>query len=90
MIEPLTYLINKSFTDCIILRELRFARIVPILKAGDQTQIKITDPYQCSLFSQKSLENHIYIALFWSSWMPIMFSMIISMALDGNTRNNRL
>ena len=34
-IEPLTYLINKSFSEGIFPTELKLARVVPILKAGD-------------------------------------------------------
>ena len=34
-IEPLTYLINKSFSEGIFPTELKLARLVPILKAGD-------------------------------------------------------
>ena len=34
MTEPLTYLINISFTEDIFPRELKFARIFAILKAG--------------------------------------------------------
>ena len=39
MIELFTYLKNKSFTEGIFPRELKFASIVPILNAGDLTQI---------------------------------------------------
>ena len=34
-IEPLTYLINKSFSEGIFPTELKLARVVPILKTGD-------------------------------------------------------
>ena len=36
-IEPLTCLINRSFTDGIFPSELKLARIVPIFKSGDCT-----------------------------------------------------
>ena len=36
-IEPLTCLINRSFSDGIFPDELKLARIVPIFKSGDST-----------------------------------------------------
>ena len=38
-IKPLTYLINSSFMEGIFPSELKLARVVPIFKAGDQTQL---------------------------------------------------
>ena len=38
-LKPLTYLINKSFTEGIFPEELRLARVVPILKSGDPSLI---------------------------------------------------
>ena len=37
--KPLTYLINNSFTEGIFPVEQKHARVVPIFKAGDPTQI---------------------------------------------------
>ena len=34
-IEPLTCLINRSFTEGILLTELKLARVVPVYKSGD-------------------------------------------------------
>ena len=38
-LKPLTYLINKSFTEGIFPVELKLAWVVPIFTAGDPTQI---------------------------------------------------
>ena len=38
-IEPLTYLINTSFTEGVFPKELKLARVVPIFKIGDTTEL---------------------------------------------------
>ena len=38
-LTSLTYLINKAFTDGIFHVELKFSRVVPILKAGNPSQM---------------------------------------------------
>ena len=38
-IEPLTYLINTSFTEGVFSIELKLARVVPIFKIGNQTEL---------------------------------------------------
>ena len=38
-IEPLTLLINISFTEGVFSTELKLARLVPIFKTVDQTEI---------------------------------------------------
>ena len=50
MIEPLTYVINKSFTEGICHRELKFATIVHTMKVGDPTQITYYRPTPVIIF----------------------------------------
>ena len=52
-IEPLTYLINKSFSKGIFLTELKLARGVPILKAGDP--MFLTNYRPISIFFLKNI-----------------------------------
>ena len=69
-ITPLTYLINKSFKEGIFPVELNLARVVPILEAGDSSQIANYRPiYVLTLFS-KVLEK---IILFYTVWMITTF-----------------
>ena len=60
---PLTYLINKSFSEGIFPSELKLARVVPIFKAGDPTQITNYRPISVlTLFSkvfEKIMYNHV-------------------------------
>ena len=56
-IEPLAYLINKSFSEGIFLTELKLARVVPILKAGDPMFLTNYRPISILTFFQKYLRN---------------------------------
>ena len=42
-VVPLTYIINKSFSDGIFPSELKLARVVPIFKSGDASNISVVD-----------------------------------------------
>ena len=56
-IEPLTYLINKSFSEGIFPTELKLARVVPILKAGDPMLLTNYRPISILTFFSKYLRN---------------------------------
>ena len=55
-LKPLTYLINKSFTDGIFPVELKLARVVPILKASDLSQIANYKPISVLTLFSKVIE----------------------------------
>jgi len=59
-IEPLTYLINSSFTEGIFPSELKLARVVPIFKAGDPTQVNNYRPISVLSFFSKIFEKIMY------------------------------
>ena len=56
----MTYLINKSFTEGIFPEELKFARVVPIIKADDPSQIAKYRPISVLTFFSKVLEKIKY------------------------------
>ena len=46
-IKPLTGLINSSFQNVIFPDELKTAKVIPIFKHGDKTDIANLSPYLC-------------------------------------------
>ena len=63
-IEPLTYLINKSFSEGIFPTELKLARVVPILKAGDPMLLTNYRPISILTFFSKIFEKLMYCNIF--------------------------
>ena len=59
-LKPLTYLINRSFTEDVFPEELKLARVVPILKAGDPSQIANYRPISVLTFFSKVFEKIMY------------------------------
>ena len=59
-LKPLTYLINRSFTEGVFPEELKLARVVPILKAGDPSQIANYRPISVLTFFSKVFEKIMY------------------------------
>ena len=63
-IDVLTYVINRSFSDGIFPNELKLARVVPIFKSGDSSQITNYRPISVlSCFSkifERIMYNHLY------------------------------
>ena len=59
-IEPLTYLINKSFMGGVFPKELKLARVVPIFKAGDSALVTNYRPISVLSFFSKILEKIMY------------------------------
>ena len=57
---PLTYFINKYFTDGIVPVELKLARVVPILKAGDPSQIAYYRPIYVLTYFSEVFEKIMY------------------------------
>ena len=62
-IEPLTYLINTSFTEGVFPKELKLARVVPILKIGDKTELTNYRPISVLSFFSKVFEKIMYTHL---------------------------
>ena len=87
-LTPLTYLINKSFTDGIFPVELKLARVVPILKAGDPSQIANYRPISVLTFFSKVFEKIMYNCIFKSMDDNHVF-MNINMVLDRNIIPNK-
>ena len=54
-IEPLTYLINKSLSECIFPTELKLARVVLIFKAGDPLFLTNYRPISILTFFSKNI-----------------------------------
>ena len=63
-IEPLTYLINKSFSEGIFPTELKLARVVPILKEGDPMLLTNYRPISILTFFSKIFEKLMYCNIF--------------------------
>ena len=59
-IEPLTCLINRSFSDGIFPNELKLARVVPIFKSGDSTVLSNYRPISIVSFFAKVFEKLLY------------------------------
>ena len=59
-LKPLTYLINRSFTEGVFPEELKLARVVPILKAGDPSQIANYRPISVLTFFSKVFKKIMY------------------------------
>ena len=59
-LKPLTYLINKSFTKGIFPVELKLARVVPIFKARNPTQIANYRPISVLTLFSKVFEKIMY------------------------------
>ena len=57
---PLTYLINRSFIEGVFPEELKLARVVPFLKAGDPSQIANYRPIYVLTFFSKVFEKSMY------------------------------
>ena len=62
-IEPLTYLINTSFTEGVFPKELKLARVVPIFKIGDKTELTNYRPISVLSFFSKVFEKIMYTHL---------------------------
>ena len=58
-IEPLTYLINTSFTEGVFPKELKLARVVPIFKIGDKTELTNYRPISFSKVFEKIMYTHL-------------------------------
>ena len=59
-IEPLTYLINTSFTEGVFPIELKLARVVPIFKICNQTELTNYRPISVrSYFLEKIMYTHL-------------------------------
>ena len=56
-IEPLTYLINTPFTESVFPIELKLARVVPIFKIGNQTELTNYRPISVLSFFSNFVEN---------------------------------
>ena len=59
-IEPLTCLINRSFTEGILPTELKLARVVPIYKSGDSAILSNCRPISILSFFAKIYEKLLY------------------------------
>ena len=59
-LKPLTFLINKSFTEGIFHVELKLVRVVTIFKAGDPTQIANYRPISVPTSFSKVFEKIMY------------------------------
>ena len=62
-IEPLTYLINNSFTEGVFPKELKLARVVHIFKIGDKTELTNYRPISVLSFFSKFFEKIMYTHL---------------------------
>ena len=59
-IEPLTYLINTPFTEGVFPIELKLARVVPIFKIGNQTELTNYRPISVLSFFSYAFEKMMY------------------------------
>ena len=81
-IEPLTYITDKSFKDCVFPSELKLAKVVPIFKSGDSSKITNYRPISVYHFFQKCLKELCIITL--------TFCINTNLDLDRNTQLKRL
>ena len=86
--KPLTYLINKSFTEGIFPEELKLARVVPILKAGDPSQIANYRPISVLTLFSKVFEKIMYNCIL-KFWDDNHVFMNINMDLDRKVIPNK-
>ena len=59
-IKPLTHIIKKSFNEGVFPSELKLARVVPIFKSGDSTQVTNYRPISVLTFFSKIFERIMY------------------------------
>ncbi len=59
-IEPLTHLINQSIIEGVFPKELKLARVVPLFKSGDTTQVTNYRPISVLTFFSKIFERIMY------------------------------
>ena len=83
-LQQLTYLNNRSFTEGVFPEELKLARFVPILKAGDTSQIANYRPIYVLTFFSKVFEKIMYNCILKCMDYNHFF-MNINMVLDRNT-----
>ena len=57
-------MINRSFAEGVFSEELKLARVVSILKAGDPSQIANYRPIYVLTFFSKVFEKIMYICIF--------------------------
>ena len=87
-LKPLTYLINRSFTEGVFPEELKLARVIHILKAGDPSQIANYRPISVLTFFSKVFEKIMYNCILKCMDDNHVF-MNINMVLDRNTLPNK-
>ena len=87
-LKQLTYLINRSFTKGVFPEELKLARVVPILKAGDPSQIADYRPISVLKFFSKVFEKIMHNCILKFMDDNHVF-MNINMVLDRNTLPNK-
>ena len=77
-IQPLTFLINFLLKSGVFPSELKLAKVVPIFKVGDSSDLTIYRPISVLTFSAKVFEK-LFITKLWILLLKIMFFMITSM-----------
>ena len=79
-IEPLTDLINKSFSEGIFPTELKLAiaRVVPILKAGDPMFLTNYRPISILTFFSKIFEELMYCNIFYKKILSYLTVNLVS------------
>ena len=71
-LKPLTYLINKSIHQGIFPDELKIAKVFPVFKSGDKTNISNYKPISVLLFFSKVFEK-LYITMLLISLILIVY-----------------
>ena len=59
-ISPLTSIINKAITQSVFARELKLARVMPIVKSGDKQDVSNYRPISILTFFAKVFEKILY------------------------------
>ena len=72
--KPLMHICNLSFYTGIVPEQIKIARVVPIYKHGDPSQLAITDQCQYWMCFQKSMRDY-FIILFWNISTNIRYCM---------------